>query len=91
MTIFLKDPEAALVHEVDWEAGYLDGLSLVSSSWAVDPSGGLELEEPLIEGGRTRVRISGGVRGAVYRVTNRVTLSDGGTDERSLVLRVEDR
>jgi hypothetical protein len=41
--------------------------------------------------GRSVATLSGGCRGHVYRLTNRVTFNDGRHDERSLNVRVEDR
>ena len=40
---------------------------------------------------RTAATIDGGVPGTIYRIVNRVTLTDGRTDDRSLVIRVEAR
>ena len=40
---------------------------------------------------RSSARLSGGIVGRVYRLTNRVTLSDGQVDERSVTMRVEER
>jgi hypothetical protein len=37
------------------------------------------------------VTLAGGIAGHVYRVTNRVTMSDGQIDERSMTMRVEER
>ncbi|WP_416909131.1 MAG: hypothetical protein ACMVO5_05905 [Polymorphobacter sp.] len=93
MTMYAKDPAAALGYGVDWAADYLTGQSIAASSWAVVPAeaGGLMAETPLIEGGRTLVTLTGGRAGCVYRVTNQVTFSDGGRDERSLLVRVEER
>lgn len=34
---------------------------------------------------------AGGIVGRTYSLANRVTMSDGSVDERSIVLRVEDR
>lgn len=94
MSIFVKDPGASIDHAVDWDAGYLAGRSILASLWSVAPAGGsppLLLGGERIVDGRTAVTISGGRAGQIYRVTNRVTLSDGGSDERTLVLRVEER
>jgi len=38
----------------------------------------------------TSVTVTGGLAGRHYRLTNRVTLSNGNVDERTLVLRVDD-
>jgi hypothetical protein len=94
MSIFVKDPAASVDHAIDWDAGYLAGRSIVGSTWSVLPTGDevpLQLTGARIVGGRTAALLSGGVAGRVYRITNRVTLSDGGSDERTLVLRVEER
>ena len=40
---------------------------------------------------RTVATLAGGVAGHVYRISNRVTMSDGQVDERSMTLRVEER
>ncbi len=94
MTLFLKDPGASLVHSVDWDAGYLAGRSIVASLWTVLPVAGespLAVDQTQIIGGMTRARLTGGQAGKLYRVTNRITLTDGGMDERTLHVRVEDR
>ncbi len=92
MTIFLKDPGGVIEHAVDWDAGYLAGRTISQSSWQVVPvQSSLTLSGARLEGGRTAVTLSGGEAGCVYRVTNRVTLSDGSSDERTLLVRVEER
>lgn len=90
MTMFVKDPGSSVAHAVDWDAGYLAGRSLAQSQWSVIPVG-LTLTGAQLVGGRTSILLGGGAVGTLYRVTNRVTLSDGSSDERTLVVRVEDR
>lgn len=91
MTLFLKDPGAAIEHAVDWDAGYLAGRAIVTSQWSVLPAGTLTLANPRQAAGRTAIMVSGGSAGQTCRVTNRVTLDDGSSDERTLVVRVEER
>jgi hypothetical protein len=91
MTLFLKDPGAVVDHAVDWDAGYLAGRVIVTSVWSALPAGGLTLGNARIEAGRTAITLNGGTAGQVCRVTNRVTLNDGSSDERTLVVRVEER
>ena len=91
MTLFLKDPDARVDHAVDWDAGYLAGRVISQSNWTLRPAGGLALSAPRVAGGRTAITLSGGVPGQLYRVTNNVLLSDGTTDERTLLVRVEER
>jgi hypothetical protein len=94
MSIFVKDPAGRVEHAIDWDAGFLAGRSIAASAWHVAPIGGdtpLQLEAPRIAGGRTVVLLTAGREGTIYRVTNQVTLSDGSSDERTLVVRVEER
>lgn len=92
MSLHCKDPGARVDHGIDW-AAYLAGQSVMASAWEVAPveAGGLTVEASAFEAQRTSARLSGGVVGHVYRLTNRVTLSDGQVDERSVTIRVEER
>lgn len=93
MSLFLKDPGAALDHGVDWTDALAASVSLVSADWAIEPvePGGLVADGQRIEGALALTRLSGGVAGHVYRATCRAGFSDGSADERSLVIRVEER
>lgn len=92
MSYYLKDPGSRIDYAIDW-APYLDGQTIAASLWSVSPeeAGGIAVEEASFETGRTAARLGGGVVGHGYRVANRVTLSDGSVDERSIALRVEER
>ena len=72
---------------------YLQGQTITGSVWSVAPqeTGGVRVTGELGGATRTAATLAGGVPGKVYRVANRVTLSDGRTDERSVTLRVEQR
>ncbi|MBC7520238.1 MAG: hypothetical protein H7268_03980 [Sandarakinorhabdus sp.] len=93
MAIFVKDPAALVDYAVDWTAGYLVNQTITSSAWRVVPDGAgtIVVEAQSIEPGRTTATLSGGRNGCLYHVTNTVGTSDGRTDERTLVVRVEDR
>ncbi|HUD93425.1 hypothetical protein [Sphingobium sp.] len=92
MSLFVKDPQARIDHEIDWSA-YLAAQTLIASSWAVEPeeAGGLVTEQSAFEDQRSSARLSGGLVGRLYRLTNHVMLSDGQVDERSVTIRVEER
>ncbi|CAM5536414.1 hypothetical protein ACFSUK_30935 [Sphingobium scionense] len=92
MRLNIKDPQARIDHGIDWSA-YLAGQSLTGSVWTVVPlePGGMAIDQHGFEPQRSSVRVSGGIAGHVYRLTNRVTLSDGQVDERSIGFRVEER
>ncbi|MDQ8757842.1 hypothetical protein RCO27_16570 [Sphingosinicella sp. LHD-64] len=92
MGFYLKDPQSRVDYAIDW-AVQLNGQAIAESSWAVvpDEAGGIAVEESGFDGSRSGARLSGGVIGHVYSIGNRVTLSDGSVDARSITLRVEDR
>ena len=93
MGVYLKDPGASIDYAVDWGAGYLAGDSIAGSEWTVEPAeaGGIEVAATAAEAARTSAQLTGGIAGHVYRVSNRVTLSGGRIDERSLTIRVDER
>lgn len=93
MAIFVKDPAALVDYAIDWNAGYLGDQVITSSVWRVSPAeaGGMAVATSAILPGKTIATLSGGTAGRVYHVTNAVTFSDGRSDERALVVRVEDR
>ena len=93
MGFFLKRADAEIDYAVDWGAGYLDGETVAASDWRVDPeeADGLAVGATTTGPQRTAATLLSGREGAVYRVTNRVTLSDGRRDERSLTVRIEER
>jgi len=91
--MFLKYPDAVLYYSLDWAASLIDGSTIMSSVWRVEPmtAGAVHVAAEGIDPTGTTARLSGGVAGTVYRVGNLVTLSDGTTDERTLVIRVGER
>jgi len=92
MSFYLKDPEARVDYAIDW-APYLDGQTIAASLWGVAPveTGGIAIDEASFTPGRTATRLSGGVAGHSYSISNLVTLSDGSRDTRSILIRVEER
>ena len=93
MGIFIKDPAAAIDYAIDWAAGYLGDQSIAASSWQVAPveADGVAVTATGRSAVRTTATLGGGIAGHVYRVTNRIVLSDTRTDERSITVRVENR
>jgi hypothetical protein len=93
MGFYLKDPGASIDYAVDWGAGYLAGETIAESLWSVEPeeAGGLTVTSSVREATRTAAQLTGGIAGHVYRVANRVTLSSGRSDERSLTIRADER
>lgn len=93
MTLMVKDPGTRIDFEFDWSAAYPDGQAVVDSDWAIlpDEPAGLTVDAAAFDLTRSTVTLAGGLSGHVYRVTNRVVLSDGQIDERSMTVRVEER
>lgn len=93
MGLYLKDPAASIDYTIDWSAGYLGTAVLADSQWSIQPQQpqGLAALTQSFSDRQSTVTLGGGLCGAVYRVTNRVTLNDGRSDERSLTIRVGDR
>lgn len=89
MTTFIKDPDAVLDYSVNWSK-WLAGDQIETSTWFVsDPA--LQLSDDLNTTTKTTAWLAGGVAGQSYTVTNRIATSGGRTDERSLVIQVQDR
>lgn len=93
MSFLLKDPGAILDYAVDWGAEYLDGDVIVASSFEVSPvePGGVVIAGSSFDLTVAVVKVSGGIAGHQYRLVNHVTLLSGREDERTIVLRVEQR
>ena len=88
MKLFKKDPSAILDYSIDWSL-WLDGDTIQSSSWTVPQ--GLTKASETNNNSTTTVWLSGGTLDQTYTVTNRITTANGRTDERSILIKVEDR
>lgn len=93
MAMMVKDPGARIDFEFDWHTAYPDGQAVVASDWTVvpDEDGGIFVPASAHDLLQATATLAGGVAGHVYRITNRVTMSDGQIDERSVTMRVEER
>ena len=93
MTPLLKDPDAVLRYTIAWPPGLLDGATIAAANWSVEPDepGGIAVSSDFIDGSSTGAQFAGGIPGRVYRTTCRVSLSDGRSADRSLVLRAEQK
>lgn len=93
MSYYLKDPGASVDYAFDWNPWLGGGGAIASSEWSILPAeaGGLAKVSDGFTTGRTTATMSGGLRGRIYRVSNKVTLADGRRDERTLAVRVEER
>jgi len=89
--IFVKDPNAILDYYVDWTA-WLAGDTIVASSWCVMPAS-LAVDSDAIMVGlkKTVVWLSGGVAGATYQAVNHIETASGREDDRTIMIKVEDK
>jgi len=92
VSYYLKDPQSRIDYAVDW-LPFLDERTVSASVWTVTPAeaGGIAVDSAGFDLARTVGRLSGGICGHVYTVSNRVTLSDDSIEERSITVRVEQR
>lgn len=89
MTIkFLKDPEAVLDYQVDWSE-WLDGDTISNSDWTVPT--GIERDSDDRDSTTATIWLSGGTAGEWYSVVNRIQTAGGRTDDRTIMIKVEDK
>ena len=93
MTVVVKDPGTRIDFEFEWDEAYPDGQAILASVWTVSPdeASGLVVAAAGNDLIRSTAALAGGIAGPGYRVTHRVTMSDGQIDERSMAVRVEER
>ncbi|MEN6533105.1 MAG: hypothetical protein ABFD89_05540 [Bryobacteraceae bacterium] len=85
---FAKDPHAVLDYSVDWTRWLADD-EIATSEWIVAP--GITKASETNSLTKATVWLSGGEAGQSYSVTNRITTTGGRTEDRSLMIRVEER
>ncbi len=71
--IFSQLEDAELDYTVNW-ANRIGALTISSSTWEAENSGGLQIGADSISGSNTKVRLSGD--DSTYLLTNTITLSD---------------
>jgi len=85
----IKDPNAVDKFTIDWDDGFLAGATLLSSTVIVPA--GITLDSDTNDNTTVTVTLSGGTVGDEYTVTNRISTSDGRTDDRSVRVRILER
>ena len=89
MTVTIpKDPDATLDYGRDW-SDWLNGDVITASQWTVPA--GLTQETSSFTDTTTTVWLSGGTDGQTYTITNRIHTELGRTDERSMIIDVDER
>ena len=91
MAVYTKDPSAVIDYQQDWSDWLAAGETITTSSWAVTPTtlSPLAVDSDTETTTAATVWLSGGLAGQVYRVTNTIVTSAARTEQRSIVIRVE--
>lgn len=98
LKVFPKDPNAILEYSIDWAAPELvggpwlkAGETLVTSTWIV-PAGITQASpSPSFDDTTTTIWLSGGTGGQRYGVVNRITDNVGRTEDRTIIISVNER
>lgn len=85
IAVFIKDPDAILDYQIDWN-DWLQGDTIASSSY--DAPAGITVEDDSFTAQTTTVRLSGGTHGTDYELINHIVTASGQEDERSLTIQV---
>jgi hypothetical protein len=85
---FTKDPNAVLDYSIDWSR-WLAGDEIATSEWTI-PAPLAKVSDTKTTT-KTTMWLSGGVAGQSYTVTNRITTIGGRTEDRSFLIKAEER
>ena len=89
MAIFTKDPDAVLDFKFDWSS-WLGGAETISSH-TITTQTGLTKDSDSESAGIVTVWLSGGTAGEAYTVACEITTNESRTDERTIIIRVQER
>lgn len=88
-----KDPDAVTDYGIDWADWLAESTdptdTLLTSAWSSDA--GITTSAPQLDGTVASCLISGGSAGTTYTVTNRITTTNGRTEDRSFRVKVAER
>ncbi len=99
MAYLLIDPQETLDYTCDWGPFLDEGGSpsdvISNSSWSIAPQIGSPLSPDLSGSTQTlstaTIKVTNATLGQVYRLSNKITTSQGRTAERSITKRCENR
>ncbi len=89
LPVKVKDPDALLDYGFRWDKWLMEGDTILDSLWFAEE--GITIESDDRDATKTRVWLSGGEIGKVYRVTNRIWTVGGRIDDRSFLVRIEQK
>lgn len=86
--VYLKDPNGVDDATINW-ATWLAGDTIASSTWTV--AAGLTADSDSYSTTAATLWMSGGTAGSTYTATNRITTAAGRTQDRTLIIQVEEQ
>ena len=91
MSIFIKDPDAVLDYAFDWSSWLDAGAGEAISSHTIDADTGITVDSSAEAAGVVTVWLSGGTHGTDYAVRCEIVTDDSRTDERTMIIKVQER
>ena len=88
IAIYYKDPDAVLDYAIDW-SDWLGTDTISTSAWTVDSGITKDSDSNTIT--TATIWLSGGAAGEHYECTNRITTADGRTDDRTIVIQIQEK
>jgi len=85
---FLKDPNAVLDYQIDWET-WLGTDTISTSTWTVPT--GLTKDSDSKTTTAATIWLSGGTADSQYNVVNRIVTAGGRTEDRTIVIFCQER
>ncbi len=101
MTVFVrieKDPDAIRTYTIDWanggdndgsiyDKGWLQSDTIATSTWILSSTDITNVAEAN-DTTTASIKISGGILGKIYKVTNRIVTANGETDDRTIQIKI---
>ncbi len=84
--MFTKDPDAELDYRRDWSKWLPEGDTIETSTWLVPD--GITSESESHDDTTATIWLSGGTVGQSYEITNRITTTEGRTDDRTFTVAI---
>lgn len=82
---YFQDPVSVLDYNVDWSS-WLNGDMLTSSTWTTHPD--ITVSSASFTGTIATAFLAGGTAGKTYKVKNKITTSNGRTEEETFDLTI---
>ena len=90
MNTFAQDPDARLDYTIDWTDFLTANTDTAASIELITPEGITTDGSTLVEGSKHTFFISGGTAGRVYRITSRITTTDGRINDQSIIILIRE-